>query len=79
MPPRFWLPRRSWRLEHNQCHSLYLFPAFSVAARLFSQNIFLPRDLLRQRSPPFNKNWEQPFKQDLTGSIREALTGSLKE
>jgi len=23
-----WLPRRSWRLEHNQCHSLYLFPAF---------------------------------------------------
>ena len=22
MPPRSWLPRRSWRLEHNQCHSL---------------------------------------------------------
>jgi Fis family transcriptional regulator, factor for inversion stimulation protein len=24
MPPRCWLPRRSWRLEHNQCHSLFL-------------------------------------------------------
>src|SRR5208283_3949265 len=23
MPPRCWLPRRSWRLEHNQCHSLF--------------------------------------------------------
>src|ERR1039457_2374161 len=36
MPPRCWLPRRSWRLEHNQCHSLYLFPRFLIAARLVS-------------------------------------------
>jgi len=26
MHPRCRLPRRSWRLEHNQCHSLFLFP-----------------------------------------------------
>src|SRR5579864_7664154 len=30
MPPRCWLPRRSWRLEHNQCHSLYLFSRLGV-------------------------------------------------
>ena len=24
MYPRCWLPRRSWRLEHNQCHSLLI-------------------------------------------------------
>ena len=28
MRPRCWLPRRRRRLEHNQCHSLYLFLAF---------------------------------------------------
>src|SRR5271155_1604068 len=27
MRPRRRLPRRSWRLEHNQCHSLYLSPS----------------------------------------------------
>src|SRR5258708_38358613 len=25
MRPRCWLPRRSWRLDHNQCHSLLIF------------------------------------------------------
>src|SRR5690242_3732458 len=25
MPPRCWLPRRSWRLEHNQCHGPFHF------------------------------------------------------
>jgi hypothetical protein len=24
MCPRCWLPRRSWWLDHNQCHSLFL-------------------------------------------------------
>src|ERR1039457_3249849 len=29
MPPRSWLPRRSWRLEHNQCHGPFnFFPPF---------------------------------------------------
>src|SRR5579859_4360241 len=30
MHPRCWLPRRSWRLEHNQCHSLYYFQHSAV-------------------------------------------------
>src|ERR1700733_16178018 len=25
MPPRCWFPRRNRQIEHNQCHSLYLF------------------------------------------------------
>ncbi len=29
MCPRCWLPRRSWWLDHNQCHSLSNFPAVS--------------------------------------------------
>jgi hypothetical protein len=29
MRPRRWLPRRSWRLEHNQCHGPFnFFPPF---------------------------------------------------
>src|SRR2546427_2126307 len=33
MSPRCWLPRRSWQLEHNQCHGPFNFPArFSPAA-----------------------------------------------
>jgi len=31
MPPRCWLPRRSWRLEHNQCHGLFLLVLRSAA------------------------------------------------
>ena len=27
MHPRCWLPRRSWWLEHNQCHSLLILPS----------------------------------------------------
>src|SRR6266699_938388 len=35
MYPRCWLPRRSWRLEHNQCRSLYYFPARLIALFTF--------------------------------------------
>src|SRR5260370_38854398 len=38
MPPRCWLPRRSWRLEHNQCHGPFNFPptpSFRVCFRQF--------------------------------------------
>ena len=41
--PRCGLPRRSWRLEHNQDHGLYLFPA------LFPAAVF-PRFVRRVRS-----------------------------
>src|SRR5271165_3423452 len=54
MLPRYWLPRRSWWLEHNQCHSLYLFPAFSSSltlAKAFPQKMFSLRDVLLRRSP----------------------------
>ena len=33
MPPRCWLPRRSWRLEHNQCRSLSTFLTESPSSR----------------------------------------------
>src|SRR6185312_14608887 len=31
MSPRYWLPRRSWWLEHNQCRSLSFLPGCFVA------------------------------------------------
>jgi hypothetical protein len=33
MHPRCQVPRRSWQLEHNQCHSLYLFSSVAGAPR----------------------------------------------
>jgi hypothetical protein len=43
MHPRCWLPRRSWRLEHNQCHSLSFFlyylnsPGFILSVKRYPQ------------------------------------------
>jgi hypothetical protein len=33
--PRCWLPRRSWQLECNQCHSLFNLVSFLCAANIF--------------------------------------------
>jgi hypothetical protein len=52
------LPRRSWRLEHNQCHSLYLFPAFPLSRKAISQKTILaPRSPVVTLSRFLNKDW----------------------
>jgi len=66
MLPRCWLPRRSWRLEHNQCHSLYLLwrsrlslpPILRLAARICSNPTF-QQDLW---ITPWNGTWLALFK-----------------
>jgi hypothetical protein len=66
MRPRRRLPRRSWRLEHNQCHSLYLFPAFPLSRKSDStENILAPRSPVATLSPLSQQGLEQPFKQGL--------------
>ena len=80
MRPRRRLPRRSWRLEHNQCHSLYLFPAFPLSSKRDStENILAPRSPAATLSRFLKKGLEQPFKQALTRPICEAFNGSLEE
>jgi len=57
-----------------------LFPGFLRCRKAgLPEYIPAPRSPVGNALPPFNKNWERPSKQDLTGSICEALTGSLKE
>src|ERR1019366_10339039 len=58
MPPRYWLPRRSWWLEHNQCHSLYLFaslPAVPPRRNILSRIGSLNRNL--EGTPRLRENW----------------------
>jgi hypothetical protein len=80
MRPRRRLPRRSWRLEHNQCHSLYLFPALPLSRKSDStENILASSSSSRHTFPFSQQGLEQPSKQGLTAPICEALTGSLKK
>ena len=48
MSPRCWLPRRSWRLEHNQCHGPSYFPLLrSILHNPFNfANVDLPGSAL---------------------------------
>src|SRR6266480_815427 len=42
MRPRCWLPRRSWWLEHNQCHGLsYLYRPFPVSFNAVSKHMMV--------------------------------------
>src|ERR1700704_761151 len=47
MRPRCWLLRGSWRLEHNQCHSLYPLPSVLLLSNPrksgSKENILVPR------------------------------------
>jgi len=47
MFPHCWLPRRSWRLEHNQCHG-----PFNFFLPGFFPELVLPGDLLLWRGRP---------------------------
>jgi hypothetical protein len=71
MHPRSRLPRKSWRLEHNQCHSLFLFLGVCTSLDF---PCWLPQSLLEPRFPfstaivnkLFNGDWACPIRAPLT-------------
>src|SRR5947209_5356562 len=79
MYPRCWLPRRSWRLEHNQCRSLYYFPKrlialFAVTIRTSTQ-CARPAPISPSSLLPFSTGIvDMPWK-DSTDRSCMALTG----
>ncbi len=72
MYPRCWLPRRSWRLEHNQCRSLYYFPARLIALFTFIIRTIAQggcRGVPFVATPLFNRNCGYAFESLRNGPI----------
>src|ERR1700758_1207214 len=76
MHPRCWLPRRSWRLEHNQCRSLSYFRRALNSIRRFDTTHSLARpSVLLLRSARFS-TWivDKAVYDESTGSSCAVLT-----
>jgi len=78
MYPRCWLPRRSRRLEHNQCRSLYYFPARLIALFTFIICTIAAGGCGRVpfiATPFFSRNCGYAFEGLLDGPILQGFIG----
>ncbi len=80
MRPRCWLLRGSWRLEHNQCHSLYLFRGVPFLSNPRKSGSTEARDvLLATLTRLSTRTWEEPSNHGSPGRHLRGLAGFLKK